>query len=321
MAWEQCDEQERDEALAQIEGFTKPPGRFLVKQKCRDLTLLRSPLPTSSAAAPPLTDADVFLFFGRAVTPRAGDAESVDAELRASTIISQNSMRAKYQLVPTRDNPWDTYTFRQWKYFVTNLCLSAVQDALRNGDSSKTGMQHLFAPDRSDKAAVGHHSTKNNVQGMLLYHSILLASPWQAPDDINKRIVKLLETSEPTLMARSKATNSTTNYDKDNAIKLLESLARSIKQSLLRIYNLASHSFHVLLLELIPLARFDKNSLFTRIKGARTEHILNLRAHHGKTRSTTATALTKEQLKPHSAAHTLAFIEKEYVEVDDDDTE
>jgi hypothetical protein len=30
------------------------------------------------------------------------------------------------------------------------ICLSAVQDALRNGDSSKTGMQHLFAPDRSE---------------------------------------------------------------------------------------------------------------------------------------------------------------------------
>jgi hypothetical protein len=179
-------------------------------------------------------------------------------------------------------------------------------------------MQHLFAPDRSDKAAKGHHSTKNNVQGMLLYHPILLESPWQAPDDTNKKIVKLLETSEPTLVARSKATNATTNYDRDNAIKLLESLAHSIKQSLLRIYNLASHSLHVLLLELIPLARFDKNSLFTHIKGARTEHILNLRAHHGKTRGTTAVALTKEQLKPHSAAHTLAVIEREYVEVDDD---
>ena len=241
-----------------------------------------------------------------------------DAELRAATIISQNSMRAKYQLVPTRDNPWDTYTFRQWKYFVTNLCLSAVQEALRNGDSSKTGMQHLFAPDRSDKAAVGHHSTRNNVQGMLLYHPILLESPWQAPDNLGKKIVKLLETSEPTLVARSKATNATTNYDRDNAIKLLYTLAQSIRQSLLRIYNLASHSFHVLLLELIPLASVDKSNLFTHIKGARTEHILNLRAHHGKTRSSTATVLTKEQLKPHSAAHTLAFIEREYVEVDDD---
>jgi hypothetical protein len=39
---------------------------------------------------------------------------------------------------------------------------------------------------------------------------------------------------------------------------------------------------------------------------------------HGKTLGTTAVALTKKQLKPHSAAHTLAFIEREYVEVDDD---
>ncbi len=75
----------------------------------------------------------------------------------------------------------------------------------------------------------------------------------------------------------------------------------------------------MLLLELIPpLARFDKNSLFMHIKGARTEHILNLLAHHGKTRSTSATPLTKEQTKPHSATHTLAFIEREYVEIDDD---
>jgi hypothetical protein len=46
--------------------------------------------------------------------------------------------------------------------------------------------------------------------------------------------------------------------------------------------------------------------------------MLNLSAHHGKTRGSTATALTKEQLKPNPAAHTLAFIAKEYVEVDDD---
>jgi hypothetical protein len=128
----------------------------------------------------------------------------------------------------------------------------------------------------------------------------------------------LLETNEPTLVARSKAINSTTNYDKDNAIKQLESLENSIKQSLLRIYNLASLTFFSRVAELIPLARFDKNSLFTHIKGARTEHILNLRAHHGKTQGTSANALTKEQTKLHSAAHNLAFIESEYVEIDDE---
>ncbi len=84
MAWEQCDEQERDEALAQIEGFTKPPGRFLAKQKCRDLTLLRSPLPSSSAVVPVLTDADVSPFFGGAVTPRAGDDASDSESVRST---------------------------------------------------------------------------------------------------------------------------------------------------------------------------------------------------------------------------------------------
>ena len=63
-AWEQCGDRERDEALAQVEGFTKPPGRFLAKQKCRDLTLMRSPLPNSVAPVPALTADDVSIFFG-----------------------------------------------------------------------------------------------------------------------------------------------------------------------------------------------------------------------------------------------------------------
>jgi hypothetical protein len=36
-AWEQCQTAEQDEALDQIDGFTRPPGRFTSKQKCRDL--------------------------------------------------------------------------------------------------------------------------------------------------------------------------------------------------------------------------------------------------------------------------------------------
>ena len=61
-AWEQCEETQLDDALEQIEGFTRPPGRFSVKQKCRDLTLLLSPLPSTMSAVPPLTNADVSVF-------------------------------------------------------------------------------------------------------------------------------------------------------------------------------------------------------------------------------------------------------------------
>jgi hypothetical protein len=76
----------------------------------------------------------------------------------------------------------------------------------------------------------------------------------------------------------------------------------------------------VLIRELTPSTRFDKSSLFTHIKGARTEHIISLRAHHGRTRGSRAVALTPEQLKPLSAAHTLKFLEDTYVEIDDDAT-
>ncbi len=47
-------------------------------------------------------------------------------------------------------------------------------------------------------------------------------------------------------------------------------------------------------------------------------HIINLRAHHAKTRAGTLPPLTREELKPHSAEHTLRFLQSEYVEVDDD---
>ena len=239
---------------------------------------------------------------------RKSGGTNYDAELKAITIKSQDYIRTTYQFTPTSESPWDTYTFRQWKYFVTNLCLSAVQEALKSGDNAK-GMQHLFTPDRSDQAKGAVHNTRNNVQGMLLYHPILLKSPWQAPDDLDKQIEELLEVNEPTIVARSKKTDGHTSYDKDNAIKALDVLTTSIKQSLLRVYTMASQSFHVLLRELIPRARADQSHLFTHLKGARTDHIINLRAHHSKTRGSTLTTLTAEELKPHSAEHTLRFLE------------
>jgi hypothetical protein len=80
---------------------------------------------------------------------RNTESTAHDADLKSSTIINQDYLRNTYQLVPTADNPWDTNTFRQWKYFVTNLCLSAVQDALKSGDYSKN-LQYLFSPDCSE---------------------------------------------------------------------------------------------------------------------------------------------------------------------------
>ncbi len=58
-AWEQCREADQEAALETIEGFTRSPGRYSTKQKCRDLTLMRSPLPSSMSSVPPLSEEDV----------------------------------------------------------------------------------------------------------------------------------------------------------------------------------------------------------------------------------------------------------------------
>ncbi len=119
-----------------------------------------------------------------------------DSALKNTSIINQDYLRKPNQLVPTADNPWDSNTFRQWKYFVTNLCLSAVQDVMKVREYGKS-MKYLFQADTTEETKKEQHNTKSNVQGLLLYHPILLNSPWQAPEDLNGQIGQLLSTTEP----------------------------------------------------------------------------------------------------------------------------
>ncbi len=241
--------------------------------------------------------------------------------LKTTSITNQDYLRKTYQLIPTSDNPWDMNTFRRWKYFITNLCLSAVQDALKSTDYGKS-MKYLFQPDTKDETKNEQHTTRSNVQGLLLYHPELLDSTWEAPDDLDEQIAKLLLTTEPILMARAEKEvdedDSRDNRDKDHAAKQAAVLHLSIKNILERVYKITSHSFHVLLQDLIPHTRQDNSSLFTHIKGARTDHIVALREHYSKKRDEALPELTKDELKTHSAKHTLSFIEDNYVEKDDD---
>jgi hypothetical protein len=165
-----------------------------------------------------------------------------DAALRSTSITNQEYLRKTYQLIPTADNPWDLNTFRQWKYFVTNLCLSAVQDAMKAGDYGKS-MKYLFQPDSASKTTSEFHNTKSNVQGLLiLYHPILLNSPWKAPDDLDAQIGQLLNTTEPLIMARATNEDGVDARDRENAQKQLTVLHQSIKSILERVYTTTSHS-------------------------------------------------------------------------------
>jgi hypothetical protein len=157
---------------------------------------------------------------------------------------------------------------------------------MKSTDYGKS-MKYLFQPDTKDETKNEQHNTKSNVQGLLLYHPVLLDSPWEAPDNLDEQIQKLLMTTEPILMARAAKEadedNPRDNRDKDNAEKQLAVLHLSIKNILERVYRITSHSFHVLLRDLIPHARQDNSSLFTHIKGEENKDKSSCgKADHGR---------------------------------------
>jgi hypothetical protein len=85
-------------------------------------------------------------------------------------------------------------------------------------------------------------------------------------------------------MARAEKEDAENARDTEHARQQMAVFHTSIRNILERIYKIMSHSFHVLLMDLISHARQDRSYLFTHIKGARTDHIMALRAHHGKKR-------------------------------------
>jgi hypothetical protein len=96
-------------------------------------------------------------------------------------------------------------------------------------------MKYLFRADTTEETKKEQHNTKNNVQGLLLYHPILLNSPWQAPEDLNGQIGQLLSTTEPILMARAEKEDTESAHDTDHARKQMAVLPASIKSILERI--------------------------------------------------------------------------------------
>ncbi len=82
-AWEQCREADQDAALETIQGLTRSPGRYSDKQKCRDLTLLRTPLPSSLDPIPHPSEDDVAVFFGGVVKPHRPGGDSDNESIRS----------------------------------------------------------------------------------------------------------------------------------------------------------------------------------------------------------------------------------------------
>jgi hypothetical protein len=156
--------------------------------------------------------------------------------------------------------------------------------------------------------------SKGNIEGLLLYHPMMVQNPWEPPKDIDRLIDDLIAERKTYLVQR--AYNPWDQNDAHKARAQIDEIKGALKPLLIRIYTYTSNAFHVLLKRLIPHA--DKNYLFTRIKGARMEHILRRREWEEGRRSAALPALSDEEKLQHSAAHTLKFIQAQYVDADDD---
>ena len=102
-------------------------------------------------------------------------AHSIPSGMRAQLKVKQVKLREILQLNPTIDNPWDELTFAHWVHRVTNICLDAAQMALTAVDTSP-GMNYLFAPSTTINNTV-RRGDKRNVEGQLLYHTLILNHP------------------------------------------------------------------------------------------------------------------------------------------------
>ena len=249
---------------------------------------------------------------------RKTERGSLEKTVYDKMVAAQDSLRSTMQLTPTTDNPWEKHVYRDWKHRVTNICLTAVQDVMQSGEKGSSSHLMLFTPqDKAAAATANNHvpnGNKRNVEGLLMYHPLLVNDPWQAPDNLDACIDDLLAETKTLLVQRSY--NPWDQYDANKARAQLAEIKSAIHLSLTRIYQYTSNAFHVLLRHLIP--RAERSYLFTRVKGVRTEHILRQREWSQGRRTAGAPALTTEQQKTHSAFHTLSFIEDNYVDIDDD---
>ncbi len=128
---------------------------------------------------------------------------------------------------------------------------------------------------------------KRNVEGQLLYHTLILNHPWELPVNYRDQVLDLMAEKDPYLITTRSQPDP--NWEVDNwgekyfssnrqkALQSIQTTKSSIVVLLNRIHKLTSHTFHVLIRELIQGAKADKSSLFTMIKKHRNQYMIRAR--------------------------------------------
>ncbi len=176
------------------------------------------------------------------------------------------------------------------------------------------GMNYLFAPSTTANNTV-RRGDKRNVEGQLLYHTLILNHPWQLPVNYRDQVLDLMAEKDPYLITRSQPDPNWLyddwgeeyfSSDRQKALQSIQTTKSSIVVLLNRIHKFTSHTFHVLIRELIPGAKLDKSNLFTMIKEHKNQYMIRAR----ETRN----------LAPYTAKNTLDFIQDKFVKNNENTT-
>ncbi len=106
----------------------------------------------------------------------------------------------------------------------------------------------------------------------------------------------------------SKANDNSGSYESDKAYNKIATLKAAALLALQNVYQVASHTFHVYLWDLLPGARENGSHVFTQVKEGRNQYLV-------QAKQAEAVGL---KLRPHSAKDTLTFLHKHFVKENSD---
>ena len=222
------------------------------------------------------------------------------SEEQKGMLMEQKNKTARlFQFTATTSNPWDEVQFNFWKHKVTNMVLSAIRLALN--DDAKTDVNKLLFSTGDHNNVTVSSGDKRNISGLLICHPILLNSPFVEPAGIDQLLDNLLLERHPYIV--SQANDNSGSYESDKAYVKISTLKAAALLALRNVYQVASHTFHVYLWDLLPGARENASHVFTQVKEGRNQYLV-------QAKQAEAAGL---KLRPHSAKDTLTFLHKHFV--------
>jgi hypothetical protein len=127
------------------------------------------------------------------------------------------------------------------------MVLNSIRLALK--DDAKSDVNKLLFSTGDHNNVTVSSGDKRNISGLLIFHPILLNSPFVEPAGIDQLLDDLLLERHPYTV--SQANDNSRSYEADKAYVKIATLKAAALLALRNVYQVASHTFHVHLWDLL----------------------------------------------------------------------